>query len=362
MNTFKKKTIYLLAVAATAISAHAGLEIKGTNIVDVGTIYNFYKSTNEFTFVNNGKTDIRIKRLIPTCTCINGSNSTDLVKPGESCKVTTHFDAYSVDGRFSRGIWVFTDEPDNNKTLLRINGEVIPLFKGLPDKEMIYQAKDENIIFTNRFTLIGTTKEFTLGTPTSVPTNSITFDFKKDESATDNTWNLVTRIKPGSDVRQSVVARIPVIGPKPIAALKIPFKLIVGAPLRASPPKLVVTKNHIDFTTNIYITTYNAEKKPELFSYEPHIEGLTVRIAVHERKNRRSSSIFSNFSKNKKRKSRKVKRSPYTHYSCSLSVTQEALAKILEMDKPGITFSYPDHKPVFVEIATLEPKAPPQAK
>jgi len=343
-----------LVISLIAAAARAELTPVSTNAVDLGSLYNYDRRISEFTLVNSGKTKVKILELISTCPCIFGEKDREVVEPGGKLTVKTHFNARTVHGQFSRGLWVVTDAPANNRTLIKVTGEVIPLFIGFPEQEITLRAADENTVFTNQFTLTGTTTNYFLGEPSNdSKTMEISTRLDKVEGAT-NTYQLTTIIKPKSTLNMAQYVYLPVNGPVAVDAEKIKFKFLIGTRLQASPSKLVLTTLDQAQEKRFYINTYSPEPQLEKLTWEPQIEGLTIKKEIFERR-----PLFIPTSQVNKKPN--ATREPNIRFTCTATFTPEALTKIMAMDDPAITFSYPDHQPAKMPLVELRPRTPPPA-
>ena len=104
------KLLAVLFVCTLCDRASAGLEMTSTNSINLGKIYSSHRSTHEFHFINTGDSDIHILDIIATCPCINGNKDRDIVKPDEKFTLSVFFNAQSVHGKFTRGLWLITND------------------------------------------------------------------------------------------------------------------------------------------------------------------------------------------------------------------------------------------------------------
>jgi len=342
------KAFSALFLCTFAICANAGLEMLSTNIIELGKIYKFAKSTNEFNFVNTGTTDIKVLELISTCPCIYGKQDKDIIRPGEKFTLETHFNAQKVHGLFSRGVWLVTDAPAQQRVLVKVNGEIIPLFKGIPSEEIILQSEDNSTIFTNTFTLEGTTTNYFINAPTPPSYLKVSATLTKLKAA-ENSYTLTTIIDPQATPIKPFSISLPVNGPAAVDDEEIKFKFIIGADLKISPSRLVVSSMARPLVKKFYINTYSPEEQTDELKWEPQIEGVEIQVEAFVRKREPEQINTVN----------KKSRSSATHnvrYSCTATISPEALAKIMAMDEPGFTFSYPDHKSAKMPLITLKPR------
>ena len=346
-----KKIVYSIFTALLmcifAVNADAGLAMTSTNTVGLGKIYSFFKSTNTFHFVNNGKTDITISDVVSTCPCITADKIRKVLKPGEKYVLETRFNARSVHNKFSRGVWLVTDDPAQKRFLVKVAGEVMPLFSGVPEQAIVLASKDENVAFTNKFTFTAMTKNYSLKEPSK---NTMPPGVSVALSQDAGKYQLTTIIHP-SKQRRIAIVKLPVKGPVKTDPIQIKFKFVVGASLKASPSRMIITSLGATLKKRFYINTYSCDIKPNELKWLPQIEGLEIKKEVFTRR----SPITSRLSARKA--SSQPKRKSKTRYTCTAVISPEALKKIMAMAEPALTFSYPDHKPVKISLILLKPRA-----
>jgi hypothetical protein len=341
-------TLYKLVLTAfiTGLSstAWAYLEPVTTNHVSVGKVYSYYTCTNEFSFVNRGTRDLQNITIVSTCPCINGESNWKSVKPGGELTVKTVFKAHTVHGVFSKIIWVYYEEKgQKTSSMIKLTGEVMPLFKGVPEQDTVLHSQCTNTIFTNSFTIVATTSDFELAEPVTDNSNLLSCAWNK-VSSNPNTWRVTTFIKPRQENRDIAILKIPVTGPKETEGVDLRFKLIVGSPLRISPQRLVVADSSATLSRLFSITTYSPEENPSGLTVNPAGKGVTLDTKLYSRRGMpNTGSSKTTFKAN-------------SRYTCTLTLTADALSEIRKMDKPTLTFSYPNHKDATIPVTFMDKK------
>ncbi|MDA3925214.1 MAG: DUF1573 domain-containing protein [Kiritimatiellae bacterium] len=327
-----------------------------TNNINLGKIYNFSASTNCFHFVNSGKTDIAIVNAISTCPCISAEKVQKVIKPGEKHTVKTFFNPCSVFDEFKRSIWLITNDPTQKRILLTVSGEVLPLFEGIPKQGITLQARDTEVSFTNKFTITATTTNYFLGTPTN--NNSLIKISSHIEKIKGQLGSkLLTIISQARKAtRTTAFVNIPVIGPASVDDIRIKFKFIIGARLRASPTKFIITRMDATLEKKFFISTYASCDEPQKLTWEPQIEGLQIKDESYATK---ASSLRKAF----EGRTLPTPRKRSTRYKCSARISPAALKKLMDMDEPAITFNYPNHKSVKIPLIKIKtnPENPTKA-
>ena len=92
---------------------------------DYGIIKQGEKITHNFSLANNGKKDLYIRKTKTSCGCLQTSATTDTIAPGATGYITLVFDSYNKEGKDSRKMNVFLNDPSMPEVVLEVKGEVI---------------------------------------------------------------------------------------------------------------------------------------------------------------------------------------------------------------------------------------------
>ena len=233
------------------------------------------------------------------------------------------------------------------KTPVKVTGEVIPMFKGVPEDEITLLSEEKNVAFTNFFTFTGTTTNYTLSKPDNPAGNrGLSFSWTEDTNLS-NTWHLTTVITQSCEkAHRTFLLKIPVNGSEKTKDINIRFKILTGQPLKVIPSKLIVSQPGKPLSKRFIIYTHSTDVTPADLNYQPKLEGLSIKTEVQAK--RHSSKTRSSRSRNSK-----------TKYICNVSATADALEKLLQMKEPKIVFEYPKHKQAILPVVTLTP--PPKS-
>jgi hypothetical protein len=93
---------------------------------DFGTIPPTAEVTHDLTIQNRGGKPLVIKRVATTCGCATGIPGKKTLAPGESTKLTLHFDPRDKAGRVDRTLSLFCNDPTNEQQLIYVGGTVDP--------------------------------------------------------------------------------------------------------------------------------------------------------------------------------------------------------------------------------------------
>jgi hypothetical protein len=92
---------------------------------DIGSMQPATNADVEFKFTNEGKRDLIIRYIRPTCGCTavkEGGSS--VVKPGEKGVIKASFNSGSYKGKVTKAIYVYTNDPRNSEVILMLNADV----------------------------------------------------------------------------------------------------------------------------------------------------------------------------------------------------------------------------------------------
>lgn len=95
--------------------------------VDLGRMAGSTTKEAEFSFTNTGKSDLIIRHVKSTCGCtavqqgLTGVN----IKPGESRSIKAVFNSGTYNGKVTKAIYVYTNDPKKSEVVLMLTAEVI---------------------------------------------------------------------------------------------------------------------------------------------------------------------------------------------------------------------------------------------
>jgi hypothetical protein len=94
--------------------------------IDLGTIPGATANEVEFKFKNEGKSDLVIRHVRSTCGCtavLQGQVGVG-IKPGESSSIKAVFNSGSYNGKVTKAIYVYTNDPKNSEAILMLTANV----------------------------------------------------------------------------------------------------------------------------------------------------------------------------------------------------------------------------------------------
>jgi hypothetical protein len=94
--------------------------------VDLGKIKGSTQNDVEFKFTNEGKRDLIIRHIRSTCGCtaVQQGNQGQGIKPGESSSIKAVFNSGTYQGKVTKAIYVYTNDPRNSEVVLMLNADV----------------------------------------------------------------------------------------------------------------------------------------------------------------------------------------------------------------------------------------------
>jgi hypothetical protein len=97
-----------------------------TTTVDLGKIKGSTQNEVEFKFKNEGKNDLMIRFVRPTCGCtaVQSGNQGVGVKAGETSSIKAVFNSGSYKGKVTKAIYVYTNDPKNSEVVLMLTADV----------------------------------------------------------------------------------------------------------------------------------------------------------------------------------------------------------------------------------------------
>jgi len=97
-----------------------------SNNIDLGKIKGSTQNDVVFKFSNTGKRDLIVRHVRATCGCTvpEQVNNGAPIKPGESSTIKAVFASGSYNGKVTKAIYVYTNDPKNSENVLMFNADV----------------------------------------------------------------------------------------------------------------------------------------------------------------------------------------------------------------------------------------------
>jgi hypothetical protein len=120
-----------LLVAATVLAAGKPKATIAEPLKDVGTVSKGDKIVHDFVIKNEGDADLQITSVQPACGC-TVADFDKVIKPGQTGKVHAVVDSTTFSGPISKGVSVFTNDPEHPQIELTIHAKVEPFISIKP--------------------------------------------------------------------------------------------------------------------------------------------------------------------------------------------------------------------------------------
>lgn len=134
LNGIKDRT-YKIVISANIQEDFSSLSPEQRNnapaIEFSNTTFNFGKLTqgekvdHEYTFKNNGKSDLLIRKVNASCGCTAILMDKMIVPPGQSSSIKASFNSAGKSGAQNKTITVITNDPTNPRVILWVKGDVV---------------------------------------------------------------------------------------------------------------------------------------------------------------------------------------------------------------------------------------------
>ncbi len=126
--------VKFISVTAGIIEYFPPMTVEDSGVVQkagwLETSYNYgrirqgEKITHNFAVTNEGKRDLYIRKTKTNCGCLKTSATTDTIAPGATGYITIEFDSYNKEGKDSRKMNVFLNDPEKPEVILEMKGEI----------------------------------------------------------------------------------------------------------------------------------------------------------------------------------------------------------------------------------------------
>ena len=131
----KQDPAYKITVAAEIVEDFSKLTPKqlekAPKMKFENTTFNFnsikegQKAEYDFTFKNEGKSELVLRKVVPSCGCTTTNPKDMKVKPGATSLIHVVFDSNGKKGSQSKTITIISNDPQNSNIILWIKGTVM---------------------------------------------------------------------------------------------------------------------------------------------------------------------------------------------------------------------------------------------
>ncbi len=96
-----------------------------SNSIELGEVKAGETIVKEFEIINTGKSDLMIKKVKGTCSCITAESSTTVVKPGETAKIKVSFNTTGRKGDEYKPVYIYTNDHTSPETVVNVKAKVV---------------------------------------------------------------------------------------------------------------------------------------------------------------------------------------------------------------------------------------------
>jgi hypothetical protein len=93
-------------------------------VYDYGKVKTGTKITHNFEVTNEGKRDLVIRKSRSSCTCLKLTAARDTISPGATVFFTLEFDSANKEGKDSRKLHVYLNDPARPEVVMEMKGEI----------------------------------------------------------------------------------------------------------------------------------------------------------------------------------------------------------------------------------------------
>lgn len=138
------KSLFMLCLVCLALPPypiHSGegpgrAALDGPDSKGLGIFRDSESPSASFTVRNAGGGPLKITRIMKTCGCAGADADKDMLDPGATATVRVAIAPYTLEGAFSKSVFVLTDAAGAQPLRLTVTGECVPLFSVRPSKSV----------------------------------------------------------------------------------------------------------------------------------------------------------------------------------------------------------------------------------
>jgi len=311
-------TVPLASAQTASETAMPVIELVGTNEVALGKITCGELKLITFVFRNPGTVPVQIKRIVSTCPCIRGYPEETAIPLKGELPITVELNPTKVKDVFKRGLWVHTSDPRQFRIPLVVSGEVIPFFDGFPQESITFRRNQPGEAWTNVITLSAMITNLSLGTPIikACKDMRVTATVQTNQTRT-GTFDLTLVAVPLVTGRSLGTVEIPIEGSPNLPNLRLSLHARVGSELKITPSQFLMVPSDKPLTRNYFVRIEERELDLDRVAISPQREGVTCDVRPSKRK---------------------------SSFTLQVTVTPEALAKLMQEKDPILSVGYPDYK------------------
>ena len=133
-NAFASLAIDGLPTPTALEQARGHAEVEGPDTKALGVFRDSESPSAAFSVRNAGDETLKITGVMKTCGCAGATADRSTLAPGATTTVRVTVEPYTLDGAFSKSVFVLTDAAGAQPLRLTVTGECVPLFSVKPSK------------------------------------------------------------------------------------------------------------------------------------------------------------------------------------------------------------------------------------
>jgi hypothetical protein len=229
-----------------------------------------------FTLRNAGDGPLRITGIRKTCGCAGAEADRESVEPGGAATVRVTVEPYTLEGAFSKSVFVLTDAAGAQPLRLTVTGECAPLFSVRPARTVDAGRLPSGAGWEGAFE-VEAAEPAVLGAP------AVTSDCPAAvsvEALSGARWRVPVKLSTPEHGAFRCRIAVPVLSPvgRPPLALEVAGR--AGAELFAVPPVLIIPPSDGPVTRTVRVRLSGPRGRtlsPGQLRTTPDLEGLSVR-------------------------------------------------------------------------------------
>lgn len=186
-----------ILILPTTVLAAPRLQTEAA-LFNFGRVAEGSKTEHTFRFQNTGDAPLIITKVRSSCGCTAALLSAKELAPGEWGEVKTIFNSKGFQGAVSKTIYIYSNDPDQQKTPFRLQGEVQKELLVMPAR-LRFSASKEKTPFTATINLRneGTTPLFLSNLKTT--SEELQADLSSSQLAPGESVEITVRLAPNTD-------------------------------------------------------------------------------------------------------------------------------------------------------------------
>lgn len=255
--------------------------VEGPDTKALGVFRDSASPSAAFTVRNAGDGPLAITGIMKTCGCADAAADTNALAPGGAATVRVSIAPYTLEGAFSKSVFVLTDTTGQHPLRLTVTGQCVPLFSVKPSKMIDAGRIPEGAAWEGAFE-IEASAAAVLGVP------AVTSDCPAEVSlepaaGTKNDlprWRVPVRLSPPANGGFRCRITIPSLVPTNRPPLSLEIAGRAGSEIVAAPTTIIYPLLEQPATRTVRLRLAGARSRtlaPGQLQVTPETEGLTVR-------------------------------------------------------------------------------------